>query len=147
MCFMYLAMLMGAIFLTVVSPPGSLLAFMPHPVVMLWAVAMFGSGLAGMIGCTRQALAVRDPDPLHSAKKLLWGLVVERVAVGVQAGALLIILVAIIYGWWTLPPTSHVPFPTFGAGFISAWMIANIWRDRQISTDVRKIQTPPPSGE
>jgi len=141
---MVLATLLGVGYLTAAPPPGSVRALMPGWVVVVWAIGLLGSGLLGMYGCIRQALADNADTRQHLADKLFSGLVLERAAIGVQTGVLVIILGSSVYAWAMSP---IAPFPALGIGFIGAWMAANVWRDRQISGEVRQLQIPADPGD
>jgi len=121
MCLMVVSVLVGLGYLTTVPAPQSVAALMPGWLVWLWACTLLGSGLLGLAGC------------------LWWGrttagLGLERAALAAQSGALLMIAGATLHAWligWT------ATFPLLGLAFLSAWLVANLWRIFQIRNELR----------
>jgi len=124
LCFLLLSILLGVGYLTTVPAPSSVAALMPGWVVLVWAWTLVTTGTLGMIGCLWRG-------------RLIVGLGLERAALAAQTGALLIINGATFYAWATR--VLHT-FPLLGVGFLTAWMVANVWRDRQIASALRHLQ-------
>jgi hypothetical protein len=120
MCLMVVSILVGFGYLTTVPAPQSVAALMPAWLVLSWAWALLVSGAVGLAGC------------------LWWGrtavgLGLERAALAAQSGALLVIAGATVQAWlvgWTR-------FPLLGIAFLSAWLVANLWRILQIRNELR----------
>lgn len=102
-------------------PPTTVEALLPDWVRDLWYGLLLGSGSVGLI-----AVWLRD---------IATGLLLERIALMVNAAALVIYITAII---------AVGGRPGVGAGaFLAGWSIANIIRAVQITRDLHRIRRGP----
>lgn len=120
MCLMVVSILVGLGYLTTVPAPQSVAALMPSWLVAMWAWALLVSGALGLVGC------------------LWWGrttagLGLERAALAAQSGALLVIAGATLDAWAV---GGVAAFPLLGLTFLLAWLVANLWRIRQIRSEL-----------
>jgi hypothetical protein len=123
LCFMLVSILIGVGYLTTVPAPTSVVALMPAWVVLLWSTTLAVSGLLVMVGCL-----------WHGHQVVALGL--ERAGLSAQTGALLIIDGAVVWAWTA---GQLATFPLLGVGFLTGWMVANIWRIRQIAATLKHL--------
>lgn len=128
LCFQVVAIVLGAAYLATVPPPGSVAEVVgkhAHWLVYLWAAGLMVSGMGALVGSLWAAIQTGRADPIV-------GYALERGSLTVQDGALFILIGATIY-------TSGLR-GLFGVGILAAWMAANIWRDQQIASYLRKAR-------
>lgn len=110
--FMLLAIFLGAVWLTTIPAPATVVAVMPAWVVTGLAVVLLATGLLCILGCVWRG----NPER---------GLQLESGALGGQTGGLLILGGSIYYTW----AVGIVPAPpALGVGLLVAWMASNMWR-------------------
>jgi len=107
----------GAIYLLGAPPPSSLVAVIPHWLVLLWSAGLVVSGVVGLIGCWWRGAR---------------GLQLEQGGMLVGAGSLLIYVVSAF--------TFAGPRALFAAGVVLMWAAANVWRAVQCHRDLRQIR-------
>lgn len=115
--FLGLSVLLGATYLLGAPPPASVVALMPHWLVLLWAAGLAFSGVVGLL-----AVVV-------FARWLESSLLAEAGAMLVGAGALVLLAASIV-------SVGGVHASIFGVGFIVAWALANLVRAAQIRREL-----------
>lgn len=115
--FLGLSVLLGATYLLGAPPPASVVALMPHWVVLLWAAGLAFSGLVGLLAL------------LVFGRWLESSLMAEAGAMLVGAGALVLLDAATI-------SVASIHTSVFGIGFVLAWALANLVRVAQIRREL-----------
>jgi len=128
LCFQLVAIALGIAYLATAPPPGSVAAVVgerTHWLVYAWSAGLLLSGAGAMVGSLWTGIGAGD---------MILGYAIERASLWLQSGVLFVIIAATAY--------VNGVRGFFGIAILLAWMVANVWRDRQIAsvlTELRKV--------